>query len=110
MIPKTEAIRDRKLLDFAKGQSCVNCGAEDWTVVAAHANRAKLGKGTGRKSFDVFHAHLCMSCHSWLDQGSGMDPTGRYEGTRAGKWDMFCDGLHATWERLWRMGVIGRLR
>lgn len=107
---KIEAIRDRKLLDFAAGQACVNCRAEDGSVVAAHANRSKLGKGAGQKGHDIFHAHLCFKCHTWLDQGTGMDPTGRYQGTKAGKWEMFCDALHATWERLWRMGVIGRLR
>jgi hypothetical protein len=109
VILKTEAIRDRKLLDLARGQACVNCGTDDGTVVAAHGNGAKFGKGVAQKASDIFHAHLCFRCHGWLDQGQGTDPTGRYEGSRAGKWEMFVDSMHATWDRLWRSGAIGRL-
>jgi len=101
-------IRCRKLLDHARGQPCQNCGIEDGTIVAAHANRQKLGKGAGHKAPDVFTAHLCHRCHSWLDQGSNsLDPTGRYQPTREDKWEMFCDAMHKTWARLWAAGVIG---
>lgn len=101
-------IRARKLLDHANGACCQNCGAQDGTVVAAHANRQHLGKGVGFKAMDIFSAHLCCRCHAWLDHGgAGMDPTGRYQATRADKWEMFCYAMHRTWAYLWGAGIIG---
>lgn len=101
-------IRSRKLLDHANGAACQNCGAQDGTVVAAHANRQILGKGAMHKAMDIFSAHLCGRCHAWLDQGGvGRDPTGRYEPTRADKWEMFCNAMHRTWAFLWSGGIIG---
>lgn len=101
-------IRSRKLLDFADGAACQNCGRQDGTVVAAHANSSKLGKGMSIKADDPFHAHLCNECHGWLDQGGiANDPTGRYAPTKAEKWEMFCDAMHRTWAFLWKSGLIG---
>jgi len=36
-----------------------------------------------------------------------MDPTGRYQATRADKWEMFCYAMHRTWAYLWGAGIIG---
>jgi hypothetical protein len=44
---------------------CVDCGARDGTVCAAHAN---TGKGTGLKAGDETSCALCYRCHSHLDQ------------------------------------------
>lgn len=101
-------IRSRKLLDYACGCACQNCGRKDDTVVAAHANRQQLGKGMGSKAPDIFTAHLCYACHSWLDQGgTQLDPTCVYSPTRSGKWEMFERAMHRTWAYLWEAGIIG---
>ena len=47
------------------------CGTKDGTVVAAHSNQSKHGKGRGIKASDEFVAALCFCCHGWLDQGDG---------------------------------------
>lgn len=63
-------IRSKKLLDGAKGQSCVNCGAADGTVVAAHytgMRSHRFGKGTGHKPHDLCIADLCQKCHYKFD-------------------------------------------
>lgn len=48
----------------------MNCGTRDGTVVAAHSNQSKHGKGRGIKASDQYVAALCYACHTWLDQGS----------------------------------------
>ena len=63
-------IRSKKLLAGAKGQSCVNCGASDGTVVAAHytgMRSQRFGKGTGHKPHDLCVADLCHKCHHKFD-------------------------------------------
>lgn len=66
---KTNHYRNRALLDLADGAECAICGAQDGTVVAAHSNQSRHGKGAGIKAEDCFTAALCYSCHSRLDQG-----------------------------------------
>ena len=63
-------IRSKKLLDAAKDQMCVNCGATDGTVVAAHytgIRSHRFGKGTGHKPHDLCIADLCQRCHYKFD-------------------------------------------
>ena len=63
-------IRSKKLLRGAKDQSCVNCGARDGTVVAAHYTGLRsysFGKGRGIKPHDLCIADLCASCHNKFD-------------------------------------------
>ena len=50
----------------------MGCGTEDGTVVAAHSNWLRDGKGKGIKAHDYRVAALCFRCHSELDQGSKM--------------------------------------
>jgi hypothetical protein len=62
------------MLNGAKGQSCVNCGARDQTVVAAHyqgIRAGEFGKGTGKKPDDLFIADLCQKCHRAFDSYEG---------------------------------------
>lgn len=61
--------RSRKLLNLAKGQCCQLCGAQDGTVVSAHSNQSRHGKGMSIKAHDCFVAWLCMRCHAEIDQG-----------------------------------------
>lgn len=98
--------RNQKLRDDARDQCCQNCGRSDGTVVSAHANGASMGKGFGHKASDALTAWLCFACHSWLDQGSGMDPTGRYTDSRADKWEMWARACLATWVQRMTLGLV----
>lgn len=63
-------IRSKPMLTGAKGQSCVNCGVSDGTVVAAHYTGLRshlLGKGKGIKCHDLMVADLCFKCHNAFD-------------------------------------------
>jgi len=48
---------------------CHACGNDDETVVGAHSNSSKYGKGRGIKADDNMIAALCWDCHHALDQG-----------------------------------------
>ena len=62
--------RSKKLLEVVRSLPCQLCGIEDGTVVAAHSNQQRDGKGTGIKAQDYRVAALCYKCHMELDQGS----------------------------------------
>jgi len=62
--------RNKKLLEVVRQSPCQHCGIEDGTVVAAHSNQLRDGKGRGIKSHDYRIAALCHSCHMELDQGT----------------------------------------
>ena len=68
--------RNKKLLDLARDQACVECGNRDGTVVAAHSN---TGKGMGIKASDATIMFLCYFCHSEYDQGKSMTKADRLE-------------------------------
>lgn len=57
----------------------MNCGAEDGTVVAAHSNQQKHGKGMSIKAHDCFVAFLCAKCHHEIDQGSRLSKDERQD-------------------------------
>jgi len=62
--------RNKKLLDAAKDSpQCFGCGLpNDGTVVAAHSNQQRDGKGMGHKAHDCRVAYLCRECHDILDK------------------------------------------
>jgi hypothetical protein len=62
--------RNKKLLELARNLPCQHCGKEDGTVVAAHSNQLRDGKGRGLKASDYRIASLCFTCHMELDQGT----------------------------------------
>ncbi len=62
--------RNQKLLEAVREAPCQHCGAEDGTVVAAHSNQLRDGKGRGLKASDYRIAALCHRCHHEIDQGS----------------------------------------
>ena len=64
--------RNKKLLEVVREAPCMNCGAQDGTVVAAHSNQLRDGKGRSIKAHDYRIAALCYRCHSDLDQGARM--------------------------------------
>jgi hypothetical protein len=84
--------RNKKLLELVRQFPCQQCGIEDGTVVAAHSNQLRDGKGRGLKAHDYRIAALCFRCHSELDQGTKMSKAERVE----------------TWEEAHR-GTIGWL-
>lgn len=61
--------RSKKLLEDCREMPCQHCGADDGTVVAAHSNQLRDGKGKGIKAHDYRVAALCFKCHAELDQG-----------------------------------------
>lgn len=64
--------RNKKLLEAVREAPCMNCGAQNGTVCAAHSNQLRDGKGRGIKAHDYRIAALCYTCHSDLDQGAKM--------------------------------------
>ncbi len=65
--------RNQKLLETVREFECALCGAEDGTVVAAHSNQLRDGKGKGIKAHDYRIAALCYRCHMAIDQGHRMN-------------------------------------
>jgi hypothetical protein len=71
--------RNKKLLELVRQCPCQQCGIEDGTVVAAHSNQLRDGKGRGLKAHDYRIAALCFRCHTELDQGTKMLKAERVE-------------------------------
>jgi hypothetical protein len=71
--------RNKKLLELVRQSPCQNCGNQNGTVVAAHSNQLRDGKGRGIKAHDYRIAALCYSCHMELDQGKSLDKAERVE-------------------------------
>ena len=71
--------RNKRLLEIVRQSPCQHCGRSDGTVVAAHSNLLRLGKGRGIKCPDFYIAALCYSCHSELDQGKNLSKIQREE-------------------------------
>lgn len=55
--------------NLCKDRPCIRCGADDGTIVPAHANQIRLGKGMGLKAEPWTVIPLCGKCHTWLDNG-----------------------------------------
>jgi len=62
--------RNKRLLEVVRQLPCQHCGTEDGTIVAAHSNQLRDGKGRGLKAHDYRIAALCFKCHTELDQGT----------------------------------------
>jgi len=77
--------RSKQLLDAAKHvPTCMCCGRmNDGTVVAAHSNQQRDGKGKAIKAHDYRIAYLCMRCHADIDQGAWMDKAAKAEAWEA---------------------------
>ena len=61
--------RNKKLLEIIRQSPCQLCGSENGTVVAAHSNQLRDGKGRSIKAHDYRIAALCYTCHADIDQG-----------------------------------------
>jgi hypothetical protein len=95
MTKAERAYRNRKLLDLAHSLPCANCGMGQASE-PAHSNSQRHGKAISRKADDMFFAALCHTCHGWLDQGSGKDPTGVWSDDRADKQAMWRAALSTS--------------
>lgn len=71
--------RNKKLLELVRNFPCQHCGIQDGTIVAAHSNQLRDGKGRGIKASDYRIASLCFKCHSELDQGKNLSKEQRVE-------------------------------
>ena len=71
--------RNKPLLRAVRVLPCQLCGAEDGTVVGAHSNQQRDGKGIGHKAADYRIAALCHTCHVEIDQGVKNSKEGRRE-------------------------------
>jgi hypothetical protein len=71
--------RNKKLLEIARLLPCQHCGIEDGTVVAAHSNQLRDGKGRGLKASDFRIASLCFRCHAEADTSSTLTKVARIE-------------------------------
>lgn len=71
--------RDARILRAVREAPCMMCGAQDGTVVAAHSNQLRDGKGRSIKAHDYRVAALCFRCHAEIDQGSKMTKEERLE-------------------------------
>lgn len=95
--------RSNALLNAARGQECqINipgvCTNNPETVVAAHSNQLKHGKGGGLKAHDCYIAWACYDCHMELDQGHKL----RYED----KLEYWQRGFEKTVLQMWLLGLI----
>jgi len=71
--------RNKKLLEAVRDFPCAMCGRQDGTVVAAHSNQQRDGKGTGIKAHDYRIASLCYKCHDMIDNHKDLDRHERIE-------------------------------
>jgi len=65
--------RNKHLLEAVREAPCMHCGAQNGTVVAAHSNQLRDGKGRSIKAHDYRIAALCFTCHYELDQGNKLN-------------------------------------
>ena len=71
--PKTEAKRNRALLDMAQGRPCLLCPlglcqCTPGSVVACHSNLSIHGKAGARKADDQYSVWGGDFAHEWLDR------------------------------------------
>ncbi len=94
--------RNKKLLEIARLLPCQHCGIEDGTVVAAHSNQLRDGKGRGLKSSDFRIASLCFRCHAEADTSSTLTKVARIE--------MWEQAHRATIGELFERGLVGVMK
>lgn len=90
--------RNPKLLQVIRNSPCQSCGAQDGTVVAAHSNQLRDGKGRSLKAHDYRIAALCYRCHSMVDQG--------YQMSREEKREMWEEAHRKTIGWLFEQGYV----
>ena len=69
--------RDKRLLEIVRDAPCMVCFKQDGTVVAAHSNQLRDGKGKSIKAHDFRIASMCWTCHTRCDQGADLSKAER---------------------------------
>ena len=59
-------------MELVRQSPCQNCGIENGTIVAAHSNQLRDGKGKSIKAHDFRIAALCHRCHHDVDASASM--------------------------------------
>lgn len=91
--------RNPKLLKSANGAPCQGCGIIDGTIVAAHSNQLRDGRGYAYKSADYRIAYLCHKCHDFVDGRAGnLD--------KQGKVDMWEEAHRNTIAYIFEHGIV----
>jgi hypothetical protein len=90
--------RNKKLLEYARKLPCQHCGIDDGTIVAAHSNQLRDGKGRGLKASDYRIASLCYTCHTEIDQGKRLNKSERIQ--------MFEDAHRSTIGEFFERGYL----
>ena len=102
--PKFQYIHSPALRKACREIPCQHCGIEDGTVVAAHSNESRHGKGRGIKASDIYIAALCAKCHTKVDSS--------YCLTQQERTKIWTDAHHKTVQELTNRGLwpanIGR--
>ncbi len=70
--------RNKQLLEIVRQSPCQICQSQDGTIVAAHSNQLRDGKGKGIKASDAAIAALCYKCHMEIDQGNSLTKQQRF--------------------------------
>jgi len=89
--------RSKKILNGANGAPCMNCNVQDGTIVAAHSNQYRDGRGYAFKSHDFRVAYLCHACHYAIDHGKGG------KGHRTEEWEQ---AHRKTIEYIFLQGIV----
>ncbi|WP_250467648.1 DUF1364 domain-containing protein [Caballeronia sp. GAFFF2] len=75
-VKKPTVAEGSKYLAACRGERCflavpgVCIGSVGGTVVPAHSNQGRHGKGMGIKARHEFTVPGCMTCHAWIDWGN----------------------------------------
>ena len=93
--------RNKQLLEQARfAPCCFGCGrVNDGTIVGAHSNQLRDGKGKGMKAHDFRVAYLCNDCHMEIDQGAKLSKQERVE-----RWE---EAHRKTVEWWFLSGILG---
>lgn len=72
--PKKRTGHNKAYLDACRGELCFLrisgvCIGGIETIVPAHSNQSKHGKGIGLKANDKYTVPACYACHAQIDQG-----------------------------------------
>lgn len=101
MIPKTPPIKNKKLTDACRGQTCylqVYGVCHGGATVPCHSPFG--GSGMGQKVSDCLTVPGCMDCHDWLDGRTHKDVP------REHKLSEFAIAYMRWVETLFREGII----
>jgi hypothetical protein len=90
--------RNRNLLNACRELECQKCGRQDGTVIAAHSNQLRDGKGRGIKAHDYRIAALCYTCHMDIDQGAHL--------TKEIRKELWEDAHRKTIGKMFELGII----